>query len=228
MTEEQMRDLVKECGLDWHKGYMPLFDGDPTNRYAVLIGAAIAEDRRAQPAAEPVAWMTQESLHRLRQGGNDSRGSVPVHAAASNVAKIPLFMGAQPAAEPAELDRLRTVVANLANAPTLTSEQVCNIAFAVLRAHNDDRLWRALTYDSGPYDLTTPNLALQQLGAAFYAAGAAAKNEALDALADEPVYPLLHPGEMLVAATLDKFGVITSTRSVHLRAQPAAEPGAKP
>jgi hypothetical protein len=56
-------------------------------------------------------------------------------------------------------------------APNLTAEQVCNIGFAVLRAHNDDRLWRALTYDSGPYDLTTPNLALQELGAAFYAAG---------------------------------------------------------
>ncbi len=55
--------------------------------------------------------------------------------------------------------------------PKLTSEQLCNIGFAVLRAHNDDRLWRALTYDSGPYDLTTPNLALQELGAAFYAAG---------------------------------------------------------
>ncbi len=60
------------------------------------------------------------------------------------------------------------------NAPKLTFEQVCNIGFAVLRAHNDDRLWRALTYDSGPYDLTTPNLALQELGAAFYAAGYAA------------------------------------------------------
>ena len=55
MTEEQMRDLVKECGLDWQRGYMPLFDDDPTNRYAVLIAAAIAEDRRAQPAAEPDA-----------------------------------------------------------------------------------------------------------------------------------------------------------------------------
>ena len=57
------------------------------------------------------------------------------------------------------------------NAPKLTIEQVCKLGFAVLRAHNDDRLWRALTYDSGPYDLTTPNLALQELGAAFYAAG---------------------------------------------------------
>ena len=57
------------------------------------------------------------------------------------------------------------------NVPKLTCEQVCNIGFAVLRSHNDARLWRALTYDSGPYDLTTPNLALQDLGAAFYAAG---------------------------------------------------------
>ena len=56
-------------------------------------------------------------------------------------------------------------------APKVTAEQVCHIGFAVLRAHNDDRLWRALTYDSGPYDLTTPNLALQDLCAAFYAAG---------------------------------------------------------
>jgi hypothetical protein len=45
MTDEQMRDLVKECGLDWHFGYMPLFDGDPTNRYAVLIEAAVAAER---------------------------------------------------------------------------------------------------------------------------------------------------------------------------------------
>ena len=26
MTDEQMRDLVKECGLDWQRGYAPLFD----------------------------------------------------------------------------------------------------------------------------------------------------------------------------------------------------------
>ena len=37
LTEEQKRDLVKECDLDWQRGFMPLFDGDPTNRYAVLI-----------------------------------------------------------------------------------------------------------------------------------------------------------------------------------------------
>jgi len=45
MTDEQMRDLVKECGLDWHRGYMPLFDGDPTNRYAVLIEAVETAER---------------------------------------------------------------------------------------------------------------------------------------------------------------------------------------
>lgn len=41
LTLEEMRDLVKECGLDWHRGYMPLFDDDPTNRYEVLIEAVI-------------------------------------------------------------------------------------------------------------------------------------------------------------------------------------------
>lgn len=42
MSEEEMQDLVRECGLDWYKGYAPLFEGDPTNRYAVLIEAVIA------------------------------------------------------------------------------------------------------------------------------------------------------------------------------------------
>ncbi len=52
MTDEQKRDLVKECGLDWQRGYMPLFDDDPTNRYAVLIDAAVAAEReRLAPGA---------------------------------------------------------------------------------------------------------------------------------------------------------------------------------
>ena len=43
-----------------------------------------------------------------------------------------------------------------------------------LREHNDNRLWRALTYDSGPYDVTTPTLALCHLARVFFAAGVAA------------------------------------------------------
>ena len=42
LTEEQRRDLVKECGLDWQRGYLPLLEGDPTNRYAVLVEAVEA------------------------------------------------------------------------------------------------------------------------------------------------------------------------------------------
>jgi hypothetical protein len=42
LTDEQKHSMVKECGLDWQRGYMPLFDGDPTNRYAVLIEAVEA------------------------------------------------------------------------------------------------------------------------------------------------------------------------------------------
>ena len=51
MTNEQMRDLVKECGLDWQRGYMPMFDGDPTNRYAVLVEAALDSERERCIAA---------------------------------------------------------------------------------------------------------------------------------------------------------------------------------
>ena len=55
----------------------------------------------------------------------------------------------------------------------LTTKQIEEIAFAVLRSHNDDRLWRALTYDSGPYDVTKATLALQDLASAFFRAGIA-------------------------------------------------------
>lgn len=55
----------------------------------------------------------------------------------------------------------------------LTTKQIEKIAFAVLRSHNDDRLWRALTYESGPYDVTKATLALQDLAAAFFRAGLA-------------------------------------------------------
>ena len=60
-----------------------------------------------------------------------------------------------------------------AQKPAVTDKQIADIGFAVLRAHNDDRLWRALAYDSGPYDVTTPSLALLDLGRAFHSAGAA-------------------------------------------------------
>lgn len=53
----------------------------------------------------------------------------------------------------------------------LTDQQIADLGFAVLRAHNDDRLWRALTYSSGPYEVTTPTLALCHLARVFFAAG---------------------------------------------------------
>ena len=37
MTDDELHDLVKGCGLDWHRGYVPLFEGDDTNRFAVLV-----------------------------------------------------------------------------------------------------------------------------------------------------------------------------------------------
>lgn len=42
--------------------------------------------------AEPIAWVTDESLRRLKRGGNGSRGTVPVHTKPSAVAKHPLTL----------------------------------------------------------------------------------------------------------------------------------------
>ena len=82
MTEDQMRDLVKECGLDWQRGYMPLFDGDPTNRYAVLIEAVldaeaeacaeIADEHATRPeSVSRAAWIAEDIRARIaaRKGG---------------------------------------------------------------------------------------------------------------------------------------------------------------
>ena len=64
MTDEQMRDLVKECGLDWQRGYVALFDGDDTNRYAVLICAAMAAEREACA----LLCMTFDDTHEANRG----------------------------------------------------------------------------------------------------------------------------------------------------------------
>jgi len=37
MTDDQIRELVEECGLPWRQGFVPLYPGDTTNRYAVLV-----------------------------------------------------------------------------------------------------------------------------------------------------------------------------------------------
>lgn len=41
--------------------------------------------------SRPVAWISDESLRRLKWGGNESKGTVPVHALRSKVAKTPLY-----------------------------------------------------------------------------------------------------------------------------------------
>jgi hypothetical protein len=88
MTEEQMRDLVKECGLDWHRGYMPLFDDDQTNRYAVLIEAAVAAEReRAARVCDDEARIRTEAGN-THPENSDSRGRCFAAArAAINCAK---------------------------------------------------------------------------------------------------------------------------------------------
>lgn len=60
LTYEQIRDLAKESGLDWHRGYMPLFDDDPTNRYEVFARAVLAAGVLPAPAAVPLTKEQRE------------------------------------------------------------------------------------------------------------------------------------------------------------------------
>lgn len=51
--------------------------------------------RAAHDAGElnAIGWITYESVYRLKRGGNDSRGTVPIHVERSSVAKMPVYVG---------------------------------------------------------------------------------------------------------------------------------------
>lgn len=57
---------------------------------------------------EPVAYISSESFCRLFDGGNDSRGTVPVHPNQSATSKIPLYSQESIAQLQAEVERLRS------------------------------------------------------------------------------------------------------------------------
>ena len=85
---------------------------------------------------------------------------------------------------PAVVGQVERPVRPGAEAHKLTDSQIADVAFAVLRAHNDDRLWRALTYNSGPYEVTMPTVALCHLARVFFGAGVSAALVS----ATQPVY----------------------------------------
>lgn len=56
LTRDQIRDMVKECGLDWHRGFVPLFAGDDTNRYEVLVREAVERFAASQASLKPLGY----------------------------------------------------------------------------------------------------------------------------------------------------------------------------
>lgn len=66
VTREQIRDTVKECGLDWHRGFVPLFDGDDTNRYEVLVREVVERFAAPQASLKP---LTDEQIGEILHGG---------------------------------------------------------------------------------------------------------------------------------------------------------------
>ena len=65
--------------------------------------------------ALPVAYISNESLRNLRRGGNDSKGTVPVHSKRSCISTTGLYLHPQPdqSARIAELEAaLRRIIAS--------------------------------------------------------------------------------------------------------------------
>jgi hypothetical protein len=87
LTREEAQQVIKALGY-WNRG----IDEEAIHECVTAIETLRAQ--LAQPEPEPVAWMTYESEHRLRSGGNH-RGAVPVHQKSSREAKIPLYTAPQ-------------------------------------------------------------------------------------------------------------------------------------
>lgn len=47
----------------------------------------------AEPVRVPDGWISCESIWRLRRGGNDSKGTVPIHAKRTATSCIPIYFG---------------------------------------------------------------------------------------------------------------------------------------
>ena len=85
---------TKQMALEALKNSTPVLgdyqDENAKAQQKHIAAIAALEADIAQPV-EPVAWISPESMRRLRAGGNDSKGTVPVHASRSYVSKVALY-----------------------------------------------------------------------------------------------------------------------------------------
>jgi hypothetical protein len=72
----------------------PKFDYSAILKYAEKMGLPTLRAEIAK--SDPFCWISNESIYRLRNGGNSSRNTVPVHAAQSNISCMPLYLNQQP------------------------------------------------------------------------------------------------------------------------------------
>jgi hypothetical protein len=86
-TDEQLQEMINSTDLKGrdviHSDYC---DGITREDLLALMNLAVST-----AIGEPVAFINNESIWRLKRGGNDSKGTVPVHAKPSRVTKEPLY-----------------------------------------------------------------------------------------------------------------------------------------
>ncbi len=86
------------AGLDWHRAtpeYFKQMQGQANCIAAYSadqLHQAYAQGAASQLVQEPFGWITSESAYMLKKhGGNESRGTVPMHAKKSAISTIPLY-----------------------------------------------------------------------------------------------------------------------------------------
>jgi hypothetical protein len=90
LTEQQIIELAKQSGiLDevqvGRESYY-CFSDEEVYKFANAL-----HDEFIKSLGEPVGFISKESIWRLKQGGNDSKGTVPIHANESRVSKTKLY-----------------------------------------------------------------------------------------------------------------------------------------
>jgi hypothetical protein len=125
---------------------------------------------QAEQPAEPVLWQYRVcySDNTVTPGWGDWQEVKPRNAYTNTVQDtVREIQGYIDQGKPYQLRALYAAPRGQAeDAQRLADEQLADALFAVLRRHNDNRAWRALTYESGPYDVTCASRLLIDLGRA--------------------------------------------------------------
>ena len=93
--KERALEIAEEMGIIWREGCD--FESGIVEVEAIDFAEKFLAAWLDQQSQEAVAWISKESVYRLRHNGGNSKGTVPVHLKSSSVSKTPLYLAPPPA-----------------------------------------------------------------------------------------------------------------------------------